>query len=200
MKIFYTSSSEFLKEESKLYKSGLKFLKNQGLKVQDYVNTNLEKFHNNPISEDVYSIAAKEQNDAIKNSDIIIADITHSSGAIGFYIAMSLNNKKPVLVLRKKDKNVERTPGPIIGYKSRLLTFKEYENEAERNKALQDFVNKSKQKLDSKFILIISSEIDRYLEWASQENRMHKAQIVRDAIEKVMNKDTEYKRILEIDK
>ena len=58
MKIFYTSSSEFLKEEAKLYKSGLKFLKDQGLKVQDYVNTNLEKFHNNPISEDIYSMAS----------------------------------------------------------------------------------------------------------------------------------------------
>jgi hypothetical protein len=197
MRIFYTSSSVFHSKESKLYNSGLKFIKGLGLKVHDYVNTSLEEFHSNPISEDTYAIASKEQNDAVKNSDVIIADITHSSGAIGFYIAMSLNDKKPVLVLRNKSNNIDRTPGPIIGYKSKLLTFKEYSSEAQRNKAIQNFLNSAKKKLDSKFILIISSEIDRYLEWASQEFRMHKAQIVREAIEKVMRKDREYKKYLD---
>lgn len=197
MKVFYTSSSKFLKDESKIYKSGLKYLKSIGNKVQDYVNINFEEFHSNPISEDMYTKASKEQNEGIKNSDVVIADITQSSGAIGFYIAMSLNNKKPVLVLRKKIKELDRTPGPIIGYKSKLLTFKEYTNDDERNKAIKNFINQSKKKLDSKFILIVSPEIDSYLTWSAQEKRMHKAQIVRDAIEQVMEKDNEYKKFLE---
>jgi len=43
-----------------------------------------------------------------------------------------------------------------------------------------------------KFILIITPEIDRYLEWSSIERRMHKSQVVRAAIEKVIKRDGEY--------
>ena len=157
----------------------------------------LEDVHEGVISEEHFTQAAKQQNQSIKNSDLIISDITYSSGAVGFHIAMALAEKKFVLVLRKKNEEAKRIPGPIIGHNSKLLKFKEYTTTAERNKAIADFVNVTKKKLDSKFILIISAEIDRYLEWSSQENRMHKAQIVRDAIEKVMLKDKDYRAYLD---
>lgn len=48
-------------------------------------------------------------------------------------------------------------------------------------------------KLDSKFILIISPEMDRYLNWASKVKRTHKAQLVRSALEALIKKDKEYK-------
>jgi hypothetical protein len=47
-----------------------------------------------------------------------------------------------------------------------------------------------------KFIFIISPEIDKYLEWVSNERRMHKSQIVREAIENQANKDKEYQEFL----
>src|SRR5690348_2172248 len=50
--------------------------------------------------------------------------------------------------------------------------------------------------LDSKFILVISPEINRYLEWASTEKRMHKAQIVRGAVEELSYKDKRYQQFL----
>lgn len=197
MRVFYTGSSHFFHEEQALYESGLKHIKSLGLNVQDYVTTTLEDVHEGVVSEESFTQAAKQQSQSIKNSDIIISDITYSSGAVGFHIAMALAEKKYVLVLRKKNEEAKRIPGPIIGHNSKLLKFKEYSNTAERNKAIADYINTTKKKLDSKFILIISAEIDRYLEWSSQENRMHKAQIVRDAIEKVMQKDKEYKAYLE---
>ena len=197
MRVFYTGSSHFFHEEQSLYESGLKHIKSLGLNVLDYVTTTLEDVHEGVVSEESFTQAAKQQSQSIKNSDIIISDITYSSGAVGFHIAMALAEKKYVLVLRKKNEEAKRIPGPIIGHNSKLLKFKEYSNTTERNKAISDYINTTKKKLDSKFILIISAEIDRYLEWSSQENRMHKAQIVRDAIEKVMLKDKEYKAYLE---
>lgn len=53
---------------------------------------------------------------------------------------------------------------------------------------------KYKEAEEPKFILIISKEIDRYLEWASAAYLMHKSRIVRDAIEDRMSGDKEYKK------
>lgn len=197
MNIFYTSSSAFYKNNTPLYKDGLKSLIQQGNKVQDYVTETLEDVHAGKISEELFANAAKQQSKSIKDSDVIVADITDSSGAVGFHIASALAEKKPVLVLKKKSDKSGRIPGPIIGHKSKLLTFKEYLTDKERNEIINSFVTDAKKKLDTKFILIISPEIDRYLTWASQENRMHKAQIVRDAIEKIMKKDKAYKKFVE---
>lgn len=197
MKAFYTASSTYFYNNKKLYQAGAKHLKGTGTKVFDHLISVVEDTHSNNISEELFTNAAKIQTTNIKNADIVIADITDSSGAVGFHVATALSEKKPVLVLRQKKERANRLPGPIIGNKSKLLRFAEYTNLEERTKAISDFLSWSKLKLDSKFILIISSEIDRYLEWSSQENRMHKAQIVRDAIEKVMNKDSEYKKYIE---
>jgi len=197
MRIFYTSSSHFFHKEKATYESGLKSIKKQGLKVVDYVTSTLEDIQDVAVSEESFTQSAKQQSQAIKNSDIIIADITDSSGAVGFHIAFALSEKKHVLVLRKENKMAKRLPGPIIGNTSKFMRFAEYSTVEERNKAIQSFIISSKKQLDTKFILIISPEIDRYLEWASQENRVHKAQIVRDAIEKVMKKDKDYKKLQE---
>lgn len=197
MRVFYTSSSQFFHKENSMYELGLNLIKKQGLKVSDYVTSTLEDVSDEAISEESFTQSAKQQNQAIKNADIVIADITDSSGAVGFHIAFALSEKKHVLVLRKHNKTAKRIPGPIIGNTSKFMSFAEYSTVEERNKAIQNFIADSKKKLDTKFILIISPEIDRYLEWSSQENRVHKAQIVRDAIEKVMKKDKAYKKFLE---
>lgn len=47
-----------------------------------------------------------------------------------------------------------------------------------------------------KFILILPPTIDKYLAWATSEHRMHKAQLVRGAIEETMLKDKEYQQFL----
>lgn len=196
MKVFYTASSMFFYNDKKLYQNGVKYIKDTGAKVFDHLISALEETHTKDISEELFTKSAKIQSTNIKNSDVLVAEITDSSGAVGFHIATALSEKKPVLVLRKKKDKTDRLPGPIIGNKSKLMRFSEYSNSEERTKAIKEFLSWSKKKLDSKFILIISAEIDRYLEWASQENRVHKAQIVRNAIEKVMKKDQEYTKFL----
>jgi hypothetical protein len=54
-------------------------------------------------------------------------------------------------------------------------------------------MKEASSRLDSKFILIISPEMDRYLNWASKVKRTHKAQVVRAALEVMIKKDKEYK-------
>ncbi len=145
-------------------------------------------------SEDEYINIYTRNTKIIKSSDLVIAEASMSDSGVGYEISYALSIKKPVLALYNEE-SVEPTAPPIIAGKNKHLTFVKY-NKSNLKAKLVKNIGQIKQKLDTKFILIISSEIDRYLEWASQENRMHKAQIVREAIEKVMNKDKKYQRYL----
>ncbi len=134
---------------------------------------------------------------AIKQSDVIIADVSNISSGVGFQIATALKEKKPVLALFNI--NSKTKPSATLrgsSYKNRLLTYQEYSDQKDFLKKTTNYLREIKKKLDTKFILIIPPEIDRYLEWASKEKRMHKAQIVREAVEKIMKRDKDWKKFL----
>lgn len=135
----------------------------------------------------------KKNQRLIKNADVVVAETTDFSSGIGYLIAKALNDKKPVLALYNK--TLGDKPSNIIKASSvsKLLTFEEY-NEEGLSQSVKKFLNKVRKLLDTKFILIISPEIDRYLQWAADFKRMHKAQIVRNAVEEMIGKDTEYKK------
>ena len=132
----------------------------------------------------------------IRDSDFVIAETTDYSAGIGYLIADALHEKKPVLALfNKKGDKLASNIIKSSASKSKSLTFVEYIPD-QLEDVLKKFVTDVSKKLDTKFILIISPEIDRYLEWASDYKRMHKAQIVRNAVEKEMENDEDYIRFL----
>lgn len=128
---------------------------------------------------------------SINGSDVVIAEVSVSDSGVGYEIAYALSLRKPVLALYNEDAE-EPTAPPIQVGKQKLLSFQKYNQKTLKN-IIDKFFIDIKYKLDTKFILIISPEIDRYLEWAAEQKRMHKAQIVRNAVEKEMENDKEYK-------
>jgi hypothetical protein len=142
----------------------------------------------------------QKHSNAIKKSDFVVAETTISSSGLGFIIASALNEKKPVLALSKHNGNGKAALNLKANTsRSKLLTCKEYSPE-QLDALLDDFLGAVKKILDTKFILIISPEIDGYLQWASDNRRMHKAQVVRRAVEEVMRNDKEYKKHLSSEK
>lgn len=140
----------------------------------------------------------KRNMQSIKNCDLIIAETTQISSGLGFQVATALNAKKPVLALY----NITAANKPSAtlkgsSNKNKYLTFKEYNSTKEIHPLVQEYVQDVKRNLDTKFILIISPEIDKYLEWSSEHRKMHKAQIVRQAVEEMTKKDKEYKEVFE---
>lgn len=138
----------------------------------------------------------REMELAKKNSDLIIADITFNSSGIGHDILWALINRKPVLMIYNKS---SREVSSLLINKSKtdkLLFAEGYEGLDELEGLFRNFLLEAKKIQDTKFILIISPEIDRYLEWSAEKRRMHKAQIVRDAVETMMEKDKEFQQYL----
>ena len=134
---------------------------------------------------------AHEMNDIRKQSQALIAEVSIHSTGVGHDIRLALSEKKPTLIIyaKKEEKQVSEI---IRSINNRLVTIASYSNISEVQDIVKKFINNSKSKLDTKFILIIPPEIDRYLEWASDYKRMHKAQLVREAVENYMGNDKDW--------
>jgi len=129
----------------------------------------------------------------LKKIDFLVVEASNPANGIGFLVATALSEKKPVLALVEAKSNKTKEEFWDYAVKSKLLTFVEY-NQKTLTSSINEYLDQVKKVIDTKFILIISPEIDSYLQWASENRRMHKAQVVRRAVEEVMREDKEYKK------
>ena len=185
MKIFY-SGPRRSNELSYVNKAIVEFLESKGHKIDKSLIETAYEY-------DVYHFeeAYKRNLKSINSCDLMVIEITEASTSSGFVISYALNQHKPVLALINTSQT-KSVPTSLKGSTNKLFTLKEYDSKT-LEKVLGSYITSVKSIIDTKFILIISPEIDRYLQWASESRRMHKAQVVRLALEDVMEKDKEYK-------
>lgn len=130
----------------------------------------------------------------LNNCDVVIFDSSLNDFNSGFLFSKAIALKKLIIFLEfnnvKNEKDVLKKD--LISKENKNVINIKYSKD-NINDALTKGIKQASQKLDSKFILIIPSEIDRYLQWASENKKLHKAQIVRDALEQVMKRDREYR-------
>lgn len=197
MNIYFTGSIT-LKDQTqqKWYEKIVKILEGSGHNLNKE-NVNASKDTITSYTENEIMGTYKQIVKWIDNADVVIAELSRPSSGVGFEISYALNQRKPVLVVYNKELSPDQVSIPIRGNPSRYLTFEKCNND-NIEEVIKRFLSTAKDKLDTKFILIISPEIDRYLEWASDHKRMHKAQIVRNAVEKEMESDEDYKKVQEI--
>lgn len=190
MKI-YISAPVKHRPDLKLFQKALAKLEKDGHKIVD-----VYKDESYPIKEVTQFVSKfKESEKAIRECDLVIVEVTYPSRRVGFEIARALDERKVVIALNKKGSETEST-ATIAGNTAKNFLYREYDAQ-NVEEIMNEAITEAKNKLDTKFILIISPEIDKYLDWAADERRMHKAQIVRNAIEDVMKKDKEYNDFLE---
>lgn len=170
-----------------------KYLEGKGHSVNKYKLT--ESYDSKQTySEDALSDYHKKMMNSIKQCDMVIAEISTKSSGLGYEIAVALNERKPIMAIYRGSEK-EHSSLSLSSNPSRLLKVMSYTSEDLHAKA-EEFIAFAKEQIDTKFILIISPEIDKYLAWASDERRMHKAQIVRNAVEDMMHKDKDYKQFV----
>lgn len=170
-----------------------KILEENGCKVDKFnyqKDPTLEKKTDNEIVK-AYKYIVK----AIKKSDFIVAELTNPSAAVGFEVALALGEKKPVLVLYNINQT-KRIPTPFKGNSSKLLKIRTYSSCEDLKMIISQFLGEIKALLSTKFILILPTYIDFYLEWKSKEKGISKAEVTRTAIELLMQKDAKYKDYL----
>ncbi len=171
MKSYLTASEQFIEKHSDL--------------LEDLLSVLEKKTNNKPYS------LQNEERKKLSIADIIIAEDTYASTDAGYDIALALNLKKQILILRQKGVSAKRSKLLSESDNRKNIKVVEYTKETLKQE-IEGFIAEVEKKIDTKFILIISPEIDRYLEWVSKNRRMHKAQAVRRALEQKMIEDSNF--------
>lgn len=174
MKILIHFHSDLKKEESEALQTVSKLLKKEGHNVTEFKSKG-------------------DRSKSAKESEILITDITNSALDSGIEISRSLSENK-VLILLQKEKTGLKSEFSKIS-KEKNVIVKNYKA-GTIDKDLQIVIKEASKKVDSKFILIISPEIERYLSWSAKNKRIHKAQLVRNALENMLSKDKDYQNYL----
>jgi hypothetical protein len=132
-----------------------------------------------------YARIHKESLESIYQADVVIADSSLPSFSVGYQVAMSLQMKKPILVINKDDVSKSPFPTGIDG-----LLYKKY-NEKDIKQTVIAFLKENDIQLkDMRFNFFIDRPIYNYLRWASFKTGKTKAEILRDLVSKEIDKKT----------
>jgi hypothetical protein len=200
MKVFFAASTSELKKYKSNYLEICRLIKDMGhtitrdwldeaIKFQDQQVVNIDR-------EDIY----QQVSDAIMAADVVVVEGTIASFSIGHQITLALTKNKPVLFLqlKQKDKKRKQFQGNFIdGIKSPLLNVEQYTPE-ELPDILNDFFDKNAGKHIVKFNIVLTREIENYLNWVSFAYRVNRSEFIRELILNHMRTgDEKYQKYLE---
>jgi hypothetical protein len=127
----------------------------------------------------------------VKNSDVVVAEVTHPSMGVGFLIANALDFQKPTILLYQKDAptnlltNLERN--------ERLIAIK-YDVKSDLKKLLGEAIEYAAEKQDVRFNFFVSPEIQQYLDWVAKYKRTPRAVYLRELLERDMKENKDWKK------
>jgi len=160
---------------------------NDGVLARDWVET---AYHRGKVGkikdEDVDWQEVFDGNmDAISRADMVIVEDTSHSFSKGYQTAISLQQKRPTLILSRKS-----LKGRFIsGCKNKLLTLKEYKTEAELDRVVARFIKDNAiRSKDLRFNFFIDRPIYNYLRSVSYETGKNKSEVIRELIEREIKK------------
>jgi hypothetical protein len=146
----------------------------------NWVDPAVMRLKNSSTSED-WPGYVKHTLEAIKQADIVIADISNYGFSQGFQVAAAIEYNKPTLIISRN--RIEYTY--ITGFQSHLLTMCEYITIDDLPKVVEPFIKKNVvHTKDLRFNMFLTRKIVRYLDERSEETGVNRSEIVRDLIRK----------------
>jgi 2'-deoxynucleoside 5'-phosphate N-hydrolase len=194
MKVYFSATITEDAQLKSFYKRVMDIVKREGHTILEYGSDRLEPSSLVNRTDTEIQGVYKSLDKFLRSADIYIGEISIPSVGIGYEISQALAQRKPALVLRYQ-KTGYQPLATLEGNKSAYLRYKTYTDRTLEN-VIKNFLKHSKDKIDTKFILIIPPEIDRYLEWNVREMGVPKAEVTRTAIEKMMLLDSKYQEYL----
>lgn len=199
MKVFFACSTGKLDKYQDNYLEICRLVKEMGHSLtRDWLDEAIRLYKKGGFvdREDVYS----KVNEAILAADLVVIEGTIASFSIGHQITLALTKNKPVLFLQLQKKKKDNKPFKnsfIDGLKSPLLTVSQY-NRDNLADCLNDFFDKNSGKHIIKFNIVLTREIENYLNWASFAYRKNRSEFIRELIiDHMNNSDPKYRKYLD---
>lgn len=130
----------------------------------------------------------KEIIDMLTKSDVVIADTSYNSFGVGYQVAIAIQQKKPILLLRRANATTDsfaRAPS------DELVAHVLYSTEEDMVKAIVGFLKENDiQTKDMRFNFFIDRPIYNYLRWAAHKTGKTKAEILRELVDREIKKET----------
>ncbi len=148
---------------------------------------------NDPSSDLVnWSEIYKENLETIARADVIIAETSYENFGVGYQVAVAVQQKKPVLLLRHAtaDKNAFAT-----GVEDGWVKRKEYDDKNLESLIEQFLKDNDIQAKDMRFNFFIDRPIYNYLRWAAYKTGKTKAEILRELVSKEIDKSNNVNQI-----
>lgn len=201
MKVYFACSTSELEARKDAYRRICALIKKMGHSItRDWIEEAIRLVESNTVNtlnrEETYNKVFS----AILASDVIIVEGTVASFSIGHQVTLGLSKNKPTLFLvRKKEpgrKNSKLKDSFLSGIASPLLKVVEYED-SNLADILNDFLNNNGARPVVKFNIVLTKEIENYLDWASFTHKVNKSEFIRNLILHHMRaEDSEYKKYI----
>ncbi len=201
MKIHFACSTSELSEFKKDYRQICSIVKGMGHSItRDWLEEAIKIVENKKVDtldrEDVYNKVVA----SIFASDVVIIEGTVTSFSVGHQVTLGLSKNKPTLFLvsKQKGKKKIRSKGSFLaGINSPLLKVVEYDDYNLADE-ISDFLNNNGGKPVVKFNIVLTNEIENYLDWVSFSRKINRSEFIRNLILNHMKKeDVQYHKYLE---
>lgn len=197
MKVCFACSTSELATRKDTYRKICTLIKEMGHSItRDWLEEAIEIVENKAVGtldrEDVYNKVLS----SILISDVMVIEGTVASFSVGHQVTLALSKNKPTLFLIKKStgKKHGRKDSFLAGITSPLLTVVEYDD-SNLADILNDFLNNNGGRPVVKFNIVLTKEIESYLNWASFTHKLNKSEFIRNLILKHMkDEDKQYQK------
>lgn len=187
MAIYVGGSSRYLAEDIESYRTIMNTVHAAGHGLSyDWINTAYTHRDTIKNNERDWHTILQDNIEGITRSDLVIIEGTRYGFAEGLFISMALEQKKPVLCVMK---SVDLADRIASGIDDKLFVLKCYADQSELQKSVDEFIQENTlTSKDLRFNFFIDNEIYNHLRWASFKTGKTKAEIIRDLINKEIEK------------
>lgn len=193
MKVHFACSTSELESYKGNYRNICSLIKQMGHTImRDWLEEaiHLIESKTTPLldREDVYNKVVA----SILASDVLVVEGTIASFSLGHQITLGLSKNKPILFLvasknnSKKNNKIKDTF--LAGLNSPLLKVVEYDN-SNLPDILNEFLNNNGGRPVVKFNIVLTREIESYLDWVSFTYKTNRSEFIRNLILKHMRDD-----------
>lgn len=137
------------------------------------------------VDELTWQSIVEEDFEAIAKADVVIADVSLDSTAIGYQIATAIQQKKPTLLILKEGSKV---PPFTWNIPSSFLSRIEYNKDNLVEKITPFLEENDITVKDMRFNFFIDRKIYNYLRWASHKTGKTKAEVLRELVKNEIEK------------
>lgn len=191
MKIFFTGSIRGKEKFKKNYEGIVSILEKTGNKVFFEHLLKTDQSDLDSWSNEQRINFHKKVLDRLKESDVVVTEVSYPSFGIGYLVSVALECGKPTLVLYtgKEESNFVRA---FIEPTERLRALR-YKDLDELKDILPAEVEDAADQMDVRFNFFISPKIGLYLDWISKNKKIPRAVYLRRLIEEDMKKSKNFK-------